>query len=68
MTDLLYNRWVKRNAHIVDSLSGGRLGYVHIRSMNDASYRTIYADLLGKYNERDGIVIDTPFQRRRPSA
>lgn len=61
MTDLLYNRWVKRNAHLVDSLSGGRLGYVHIRSMNDASYRTIYADLLGKYNERDGIVIDTRF-------
>ena len=60
-TDLLYNRWVKRNAHLVDSLSGGRLGYVHIRSMNDASYRTIYADLLGKYNERDGIVIDTRF-------
>ena len=29
--------------------------------MNDASYRTIYADLLGKYNERDGIVIDTRF-------
>lgn len=61
MTDLLYNRWVKRNAHLVDSLSGGRLGYVHIRAMNDESYRTIYADLLGKYNERDGIVIDTRF-------
>lgn len=61
MTDLLYDRWVKRNAHLVDSLSGGRLGYVHIRSMNDESYRTIYADLLGKYNERDGIVIDTRF-------
>ncbi|MCM1077012.1 MAG: S41 family peptidase [Bacteroides sp.] len=61
ITDLLYDRWVKRNAHLVDSLSGGRLGYVHIRSMNDESYRTIYADLLGKYNERDGIVIDTRF-------
>lgn len=61
MTDLLYDRWVKRNAHLVDSLSGGRLGYVHIRSMNDESYRTIYADLLGKYNERDGIIIDTRF-------
>ncbi len=27
--------------------------------MNDESYRTIYADILGKYNECDGIVIDT---------
>ena len=29
--------------------------------MNDASYRTVYADILGKYNERDGIIIDTRF-------
>ena len=57
----LYKRWVKRNEHLVDSLSGGRLGYVHIQGMNDASYRTIYADILGKYNEREGIVIDTRF-------
>lgn len=61
INDLLYKRWVKRNAHLVDSLSGGRLGYVHLRAMNDESYRTIYADLLGKYNERDGIVIDTRY-------
>lgn len=59
--DLLYKRWIKRNAHIVDSLSGGRLGYVHIKSMGDASYRDVYADILGKYNLREGIVIDTRF-------
>ena len=59
--DLMYKRWVKRNAHIVDSLSNGRLGYVHLESMNDASYRDIYSDVLGKYNKRDGIVIDTRF-------
>ena len=59
--DLLYKRWIKRNAHIVDSLSDGRLGYVHIKSMGDASYRDVYADILGKYNLREGIVIDTRF-------
>ena len=59
--NLLYNRWIKRNAHLVDSLSGGRLGYVHIKSMGDASYRDVYADILGKYNLCDGIVIDTRF-------
>ncbi|MDE6457648.1 MAG: peptidase S41, partial [Muribaculum sp.] len=59
MSDLLYDRWVKRRAADVDKWSGGRLGYVHIRSMDDASYRTIYADLLGKYVDKDGIVIDT---------
>ena len=49
MNSLLYNRWVKARAHEVDSLSGGRLGYVHIQSMDDASFRKVYADLLGKY-------------------
>ncbi len=60
-SDMLYDRWVKRNAHLVDSLSGGRLGYVHIQSMSDDSYRNVYSDVLGKYNEREGIVIDTRF-------
>ena len=60
-TDLLYKRWIKRNAHLVDSLSNGRLGYVHIKSMGDASYRDVYADILGKYNLCEGIVIDTRF-------
>ena len=59
--DLLYKRWIKHNAHVVDSLSNGRLGYVHIKSMGDASYRDVYADILGKYNLREGIVIDTRF-------
>ena len=57
--EMLYRRWVKSRAAAVDSLSGGRLGYVHIRSMADGSYRDVYADILGKYNLRDGIVIDT---------
>ncbi|MDE6514366.1 MAG: peptidase S41 [Muribaculaceae bacterium] len=59
LNSLLYNRWVKRNAAAVDSLSNGRLGYVHIQAMSDPSFRTMYADVLGKYNDRDGIVIDT---------
>ena len=59
VTDLLYKRWVKRCEHIVDSVSGGRLGYVHLESMDDASFRTAYSAMLGKYNLRDGCVIDT---------
>lgn len=59
--ELLYQRWVKHNAEMVEKLSGGKLGYVHIRSMADASYRDVYADILGKYNMKEGIVIDTRF-------
>ncbi|MCH5220489.1 MAG: PD40 domain-containing protein [Muribaculaceae bacterium] len=56
--ELLYQRWVKRNEQEVDRLSNGRLGYVHIRSMGDPSFREVYSKVLGKYNDRDGIVID----------
>ncbi len=59
MNNLLYNRWVKAREHEVDSLSGGRLGYVHIRSMDDDSFRKIYAKLLGEFVDKEGIVIDT---------
>ncbi len=58
MSGLLYDRWVKNRAAQVDSLSGGRLGYVHIESMDDESFRRVYSDLLGKYNDREGVVID----------
>lgn len=60
-TTLLYKRWVKRSAAEVERLSGGRLGYVHIESMGDPSFRTIYSDILGRYNKKEGIVIDTRF-------
>ncbi len=59
--ELLYDRWIKAQRERVEKLSKGRLGYAHIRSMNDASYRTAYSEILGRYNEMDGIVIDTRF-------
>ena len=59
MSDLLYERWVRNRAADVERMSGGRLGYVHIASMDDDSFRRIYSDILGKYNDCDGIVIDT---------
>ena len=56
--DLLYKRWVKQRAAEVDKLSNGRLGYVHIPSMGDPSFRTVYAEVMGRYYDREGIVID----------
>ena len=58
---LLYKRWVKQRAADVERWSNGRLGYVHIPSMGDPEFRTVYSDVLGKYNHCDGIVIDTRF-------
>lgn len=61
LSRLLYKRWVKNRAADVERLSNGRLGYVHIASMDDSSFRDIYSDILGKYNDKEGIVIDTRF-------
>ncbi|MBQ9077522.1 MAG: PD40 domain-containing protein [Muribaculaceae bacterium] len=59
MNELLYTRWTKQRADDVERWSNGRLGYVHIRSMNDDSFRKVYSDVLGKFNHCEGIVIDT---------
>ena len=60
-SDLLYQRWVQRNEAIVDSVSGGRVGYVHVRSMDGESFNEVYDRLLGKYRNCDAVVVDTRF-------
>lgn len=55
---LLYDRWVRQRAADVEKWSDGRLGYVHISSMSDDAWRPMYADLFGKYNNCEGVVVD----------
>ena len=58
---LLYKRWVKKNQDEVEKLSGGKLGYVHIPGMGDGPYRNVYEEMMGKYYERQGVIVDTRF-------
>ena len=58
-SQLLYKRWVKRQEKITEKLSGGRLGYVHVRGMNSSSYRDVYSKVLGEFWDKEAIVIDT---------
>ena len=58
---LMYERWVDLMEHKVDSLSGGTLGYVHIRGMNDGSFRDVYENALGKNLNKKALVVDTRF-------
>jgi len=60
-TELLYQRWVRGRRAEVDRLSGGRLGYAHIRSMSDSRYREVFEDVFGKAVDKEGIVLDTRF-------
>ena len=50
-----------RNQDEVDRLSGGRLGYIHVPGMNDGAYRTAFEEVLGKFADKDGLVVDTRF-------
>ncbi|MGC1514969.1 MAG: S41 family peptidase, partial [Maribacter sp.] len=59
--DLLYDRWVKTNEKEVLAKSNGTLGYVHIPGMSDGPYRTIYEEMLGKFNDKKGVIVDTRF-------
>lgn len=60
-TELLYQRWVRSRRAEVDRLSGGRLGYAHIRTMSDTRYREIFEDIFGKAVNKEAIVLDTRF-------
>ncbi|GHE78658.1 S41 family peptidase [Thalassotalea profundi] len=59
--NLLYDRWVNSREALVDKLSNGRLAYVHVRGMNDPSFRTVYSRLLGKHFDKEAVVVDTRF-------
>jgi len=58
-SNLLYKRWVEQKRQMVEKLSNGRIGYVHIKGMNSESFREIYSDMLGRYREKEAIIVDT---------
>lgn len=59
--ELLYRRWVKRQRELVEQLSGGRLGYVHVRDMDDQSFREVVSEALGRHSAKEALVVDTRF-------
>jgi tricorn protease len=59
--ELLYRRWVKARRAEVDRLSGGRVGYVHVRGMDDASFRTVIEEVLGLSVDKEALIVDTRF-------
>lgn len=59
-SDLLYDRWVKRNQRIVAQLSDNRVAYVHIKEMNAACFQKLYKELMSDENRnKDAVVVDT---------
>jgi C-terminal processing protease CtpA/Prc/WD40 repeat protein len=55
---LAYRAWVDNRRALVDRLSGGRLGYVHIADMSAASLEQLYLDLDAENESKEGVVVD----------
>lgn len=57
--ELLYRRWVDRNRALVNSLSGGTIGYVHVQAMNSNSFRTVFSELLSdSMRQKKAVIVD----------
>lgn len=55
---LLYEQWVRDNRKLVEKLSGGKLGYLHIQAMAMPSFHRFEEELYSVGYGKDGLVID----------
>jgi len=60
ITDLQYARWVDDRRTMVDKLSGGTIGYLHIRAMDAPSLRQFQLDLAAN-RTKQALIIDQRF-------
>ncbi len=61
LTMAKYNDWVEFNRKLVDQLSGGQLGYLHIRAMGWSSFERFERDLMAAGYGKKGILIDVRY-------
>ncbi len=61
-SDLIYEDWVETRKGLVERLSDGRIGYIHIRSMSTGELRKFerefYGEVVGK---KEALIIDVRF-------
>jgi tricorn protease len=55
--DIKYEEWVNTNREFVEEESGGRIAYVHIRSMNQPSLER-FQNEINQFWDKQGIVVD----------
>jgi Tol biopolymer transport system component/C-terminal processing protease CtpA/Prc len=59
--DLRYERWVRERRAKVDEWSGGRLAYLHIRSMNTEPLNRFRREILIETKGKAGAIIDVRY-------
>lgn len=58
MQNLRYQDWVESRRHMVDSLSNGRIAYLHIRAMNQPALRLFKEQLVSIAESKDAMIVD----------
>jgi tricorn protease len=61
VSNLMYQRWVNHNAKRVAELSGGKLGYIHIPSMDEAGLDVFLRSLYSDSFDKEAVVLDVRF-------
>lgn len=60
LADLQYQQWVTERKEMVDKLSGGHIGYLHIRAMDARSLEKFQRDLIDNLDKK-ALIIDERF-------
>lgn len=58
---LLYERWVQKNYEVVAARSKGKLGYIHIPSMDENGLTRFLRALYSENFDKEGLVLDVRF-------
>jgi tricorn protease len=61
VSELMYERWVEHNAARVAELSKGKVGYIHIPSMDEAGLDRFLRSLYSDNFDKDAIVLDVRY-------
>ncbi|WP_428940814.1 S41 family peptidase [Fontivita pretiosa] len=58
LAELVYQDWRLKTARQVEEWSGGKIGYIHIRGMNQESLDVFERDLYAAAHGKQGLIID----------
>ncbi|MBK7091342.1 MAG: hypothetical protein IPH59_06420 [bacterium] len=58
MQNLRYQNWVETRRQLVDSLSNGRIAYLHVRAMNQTALQLFKEQLVSIAESKDAMIVD----------
>src|SRR5262245_52342312 len=61
VSELMYERWVEKNAEMVAKQSGGKVGYIHIPGMDEPGLEQFVRSLYSDNFDKEAIVIDVRY-------